>query len=89
MRVAYVVGAMVVGWMLAIALVLAPHPLIPFYAQLTHRPGGISALTVQQLAGGMLWVPGSISYTIAMMLGFFRWLEPESGTSKSRAALTI
>ena len=88
MRVAYVVGAMVVGWMLAIALVLAPHPLIPFYAQLTHRPGGISALTDQQLAGGMMWVPGSVSYTIAMMLGFYRWLEPESGTSKRRAALT-
>ena len=32
MRVAYVVGAMVVGWVLAIALVLAPHPLIPYYA---------------------------------------------------------
>jgi putative membrane protein len=88
MRVAYVVGAMVVGWVLAIALVLAPHPLIPWYAQLTHRPGGISALTDQQLAGGMMWVPGSISYTIAMMLGFDRWLEPESGPSKRAAALT-
>ena len=35
-----------------------------------------------------MWVPGSVSYTIAMMLGFYRWLEPESGTSKRRAALT-
>jgi hypothetical protein len=33
-------------------------------------------------------VPGSISYTIAMMLGFYRWLEPESGPSKRAAALT-
>ena len=60
-RIAYVVGAMVVGWVLAIALVLVPHPLYPHYATLAHRPGGISALTDQQLAGGVMWVPGSIS----------------------------
>ena len=40
MRIAYVIGAMIVGWGLAIALVLAPHPLYPHYAALTHRPGG-------------------------------------------------
>ena len=88
MRVAYVVGAMVVGWVLAIALVLAPHPWVHYYAALTHRPGGISALTDQQLAGGMMWVPGSVSYAIAMMLGFYRWLEPDSRTPERRAALT-
>ena len=58
MRIAYVIGAMIVGWGLAIALVLAPHPLYPHYAALTHRPGGISALTDQQLAAGVMWVPG-------------------------------
>ena len=31
-RIAYVVGAMVVGWVLAITLVLVPHPLYPHYA---------------------------------------------------------
>ncbi len=41
-RIAYVVGAMVVGWVLAIALVLVPHPLYAHYAALAHRPGGIS-----------------------------------------------
>ena len=40
MRIAYVVGAMVVGWMLAIALVLAPHPLYPHYAALRTGPAG-------------------------------------------------
>ena len=55
-RIAYAIGAMVVGWGLAIALVLALHPLYSHYASLAHRPGGISALTDQQLAGGMMWV---------------------------------
>ena len=77
-RIAYVVGAMVVGWVLAITLVLVQHPLYSHYALLAHRPGGISALTDQQLAAGVMWVPGSISYTILMILGVYRWLEPDT-----------
>jgi cytochrome c oxidase assembly factor CtaG len=42
-----------------------------------HRPGGISALTDQQIAGGIMWVPGSLAYTITMLIGFYRWLEPD------------
>lgn len=75
-RVAYVVGAMVVGWILAITLVVVPHPIYGHYAALATRPGGISALTDQQIAGGMMWVPGSISYTVAVLIAFWRWLEP-------------
>src|ERR1700727_3267858 len=53
-RIAYVVGGMIVSWMLAIALVLYPTPLYSHYADLISRPGGISALTDQQLAGGVV-----------------------------------
>jgi putative membrane protein len=87
-RVAYVVGAMIVGWILAIALVVAPHPLYSHYATLLTRPGGISALTDQQIAGGMMWVPGSLAYGITMLIGFYRWLEPET-PQPHEAALTI
>ena len=34
--------------------------------------------TDQQLAGGVMWVLGSISFTVAMLVGFYRWLEPDS-----------
>ena len=78
LRVAYVVGGMVVGWILAITLVLVPQPLYAHYAALTQRPGGITALTDQQIAAGVMWVLGSLSFTIAMLIGFYRWLEPES-----------
>jgi putative membrane protein len=88
-RIAYVVGAMVVGWVLAITLVLVQHPLYSHYALLAHRPGGISALTDQQLAAGVMWVPGSITYTITMMLGVYRWLEPDTKPRSRRSALTI
>ena len=88
MRIAYVVSAMIVGWVLAITLVLVPHPLYPHYAMLAHRPGGISALTDQQLAGGVMWVLGSVSYTIAMMIGVYRWLEPDTAAHRPSRALT-
>jgi putative membrane protein len=76
-RVAYVTGAMIVSWVLAITLVLVPAPLYSHYVSLVNRPGGISAITDQQLAGGVMWVLGSISYTIAYIVGFYRWLTPD------------
>jgi putative membrane protein len=87
-RVAYVVGAMIVGWVIAITLVLVPEPIYSHYALLTHRPGGISAMTDQQMAAGIMWVPGSLAYGVAMMLGFYRWLEPESASNPRQRALT-
>ena len=69
------------------ALVLAPHPLYAHYATLAARPGGISALTDQQIAGGIMWVPGSLAYTLTWMVGFYRWLEAD-GTRQRQTALT-
>jgi len=87
-RIAFVVGAMVVGWGLAIALVLAPHPLYAAYALLAHRPGDITALTDQQIAGGIMWVPGSLAYGITFVVGFYRWLEPPGQARPSATAFT-
>jgi cytochrome c oxidase assembly factor CtaG len=88
LRVAYVVGAMIVGWILAITLVLVPHPLYAHYADLAQRPGAITALTDQQIAGGVMWVLGSISYTIAMLIGFYAWLEPDSASPTAAVPAT-
>jgi cytochrome c oxidase assembly factor CtaG len=76
-RLAYIVGAMTVGWILAIIFVIAPEPIYQHYADLASRPGRISALTDQQLAGGMMWVGGSIAFTIALLVGLYRWVAPE------------
>jgi cytochrome c oxidase assembly factor CtaG len=87
-RIGYVVGAMIVGWMLAITLVLVPHPIYAPYATLVHRPGGISALTDQQLAAGVMWVPGSLAYGLVLFIGVYRWLDPQRGATSGRQALT-
>jgi putative membrane protein len=80
LRIAYVTGAMAVGSVLGFWLVLEPHALIAHYAAITHRPGGLSALDDQQIAGGVMWIPGSLAYSIAAIIGLYRWLEPEKKT---------
>ena len=75
-RVLYVIAAMTVSWVLAVVLALAPRALYPHYAQLGNRPGGISALADQQLAAGIMWVPGSITFVIIIFVYVHRWLAP-------------
>lgn len=75
-RVVYLIGAMVVMWLLAVVLALAPHPLYAAYAQQPSRPGGISALADQQIAAGIMWVPGSITFVIVLFVYVQRWLTP-------------
>jgi putative membrane protein len=87
-RIAYAAGAMVVGWLLAITLVMVSHPIYGYYAALHTRPGGISALTDQQLAAGVMWVPGSLAYTITFIIGFYRWLEPDRPAGHAPATFT-
>jgi cytochrome c oxidase assembly factor CtaG len=86
-RLGYVVGAMVLSWLLAVVLALAPHPLYATYAHEATRPGGISAIADQQLAAGIMWVPGSISFLIVIFVYVHRWLTPPSiRTRPSRLA---
>jgi putative membrane protein len=83
-RVAYTIGAMVVSWVLAVILALAPHPLYAHYAHEVSRPGGISAMADQQIAAGIMWVPGSIAFVIVIFAYVHRWLmEPAPGSPRA------
>jgi putative membrane protein len=75
-RGVYAVGAMIVGWGLAVAIAAAPSPLYAHYADLTGRPGGLSALADQQLAAGVMWVPGSVPWTVIALVCVYGWLDP-------------
>lgn len=80
-RAVYLTGALLVSWVLALVLAFASSPLYEAYAGLARRPGGLSAIADQQLAAGMMWVPGSIPFTIAIVWALYRWLEPTSDPS--------
>ena len=81
LRVVYLTTAMLLSWVLAIVIALASTPFYTPYVNLTHRPGGLSALADQQIAGGVMWVPGSVPFTIAIILAFYRWLDPGNDAS--------
>ncbi|MGH2877170.1 MAG: cytochrome c oxidase assembly protein, partial [Solirubrobacteraceae bacterium] len=74
-RAAFVLSAMVVGWLLAIVLAFAGAPLYAPYAALATRPGGLSALGDQQLGAGVMWGPGTVPFAIALFALLYRWLD--------------
>jgi putative membrane protein len=86
-RVMYAIGGMTVSWVLAVVLALAPHPLYGFYAHQASRPGGISAIADQQLAAGIMWVPGSITFLIVVFIYVHRWLSAPEATAARTARL--
>ncbi len=80
-RLLYVVAAMTVSWILAVVLAIAPSPLYGHYAHMSSRPGGISALADQQLAAGVMWVPGSITFLVLIFVYVHRWLAPQQAAA--------
>jgi cytochrome c oxidase assembly factor CtaG len=75
--------------MLAVVLALSTSPLYAPYAAEAARPGGITALADQQLAAGVMWVPGSIPFTIAILFVAYRWLEPKRPRRPSHDAQPV
>ena len=75
-RAVYAGSAMLVSWVLAVTLAVATNPIYSPYAEEASRPGGISALADQQIAAGVMWVPGSIPLAIAVLVVVYRWLSP-------------
>jgi putative membrane protein len=83
-RAGWFAAALLPSWTLAVVLGFASTPLYGTYASLSHRAGGLSALADQQLAAGVMWVPGSLAYTIAAVLAFYAWLGPELTVAQAR-----
>ena len=79
-RALFAVAGMTVSWALAVVIAMAPNPLYPHYAHLASRPGGISALADQQLAAGVMWVPGSVTFLILVLVHVHRWLATPTAT---------
>jgi cytochrome c oxidase assembly factor CtaG len=87
-RAVYLGMAMVVSWVLAITFALSTSPVYAPYAEEATRPGGITALADQQLAAGVMWVPGSIPMVIGIVFIIYRWLQPDRvDRSHSRAPI--
>ena len=75
-RLVYTLLASLPAWLLAVVLASYPTPLYSAYAQLSSRPGGISAIGDQRLAAGVMWVPGSIPFALAILFDVYCLLGP-------------
>ena len=74
-RAVWFTAAMIPSWILAVVLAFASAPIYSAYPSLTD----------QQLAAGVMWVPGSLTYFVAALFFFYRWLEP--GASEAPRAV--
>lgn len=81
-RALLVFGATIGSWALAGVLAYATAPFYA-YAALTSRPGGISALTDQQFGAGIMWVPGSITYSIVFIACLYLWFREEDARGRT------
>jgi putative membrane protein len=86
-RIGYIAAAMVINVGLSMFLAFAQHPLYGPYAQLTHRPGGISALADQQIGAGIMWAAGDLPFAIALALLVQGWLATQEAQATRLAGL--
>jgi putative membrane protein len=88
-RIAYLAAAAVPNIGLSMFVAFAQHPLYGHYAELAHRPGGITALVDQQLGAGIMWTAGDLPFAIAIGWLAHRWLsEHEARTASVGASVT-
>src|ERR1700730_12281467 len=81
-RAVYVFLGTIQAWALAAVLAFATAPYYA-YALLPTRPGSISALTDQQCGAGIMWVPGSITFSIVFLSSLYLWFREEDVRGRS------
>jgi putative membrane protein len=74
-----VLAGMGVSWVLAVFIGYASHALYAYPAP----GGGLSLLADQQIAAGVMWVPGSTPFLIALLYLGIRWFDVTDRTAAS------
>lgn len=90
-RIALLLASMVPNVALSMVLAFSRSPLYPYYVHVAHRPGGITAMTDQQIAAGIMWTAGDLPFAIAIVVLAVRWLggaESEAQRGVARAPET-
>ena len=73
-RIVFLVVAMIPNIAVSMVLAFSRSAIYPYYADLAHRPGGISAFTDQQLAAGIMWTVGDLPFAVAVVVLAVRWM---------------
>ncbi len=75
-------AGMGISWLLAIAIGYATHPLYAYPVP----TGGLSLLADQEIAAGVMWVPGSVPFLVALLYLGIRWFDVEDRRASSAVA---
>jgi putative membrane protein len=81
-RAVVVLAGMVGSWMLAVYIGYAPTVLYAYSGS-----GGLSATADQQIAAGVMWVPASLPFVIALVVLGARWFENDARAAAAEAGL--
>ena len=73
-RVLYLLFGTIPADTVSVILIFAQGPFYPFYVAAPRLVAGVDPLTDQVLAGVMLMAVGKLSYLVAILDIFFRWL---------------
>ena len=86
-RAVVVLAGMFVSWGLAIVIAYATQPLYAYPV----TQGGLSLLGDQEIAAGVMWVPGGTPFVVALLYLGIRWFEIDdrsAGSAVVSAAVT-
>ncbi len=75
-RAGYVLTAVPPNMITGIAIVFASEPIYTYYLAMP-RLWNLSVMDDQQIAGVIMWVPGSMMYILAALVLIARWLQRE------------
>jgi putative membrane protein len=72
-RVTLLLGGMLVSWALAVFIGYASHPLYAY----PGNAGGLGSLVDQEIAAGIMWVPGGVPFLVALVWCGIAWFDRE------------
>jgi putative membrane protein len=81
-RASMILAGMGVSWALAIAIGYATLPLYAYPAP----TGALSLLADQEIAAGVMWVPGSVPFLVTLIYLGIRWFDVEDRRATSAVA---
>jgi putative membrane protein len=82
-RAVVVLAGMFVSWGLAVVIGYATHPLYAY----PPPTGGLSLLADQEIAAGVMWVPGGTPFLVALLYLGIRWFEVDDRSATSSAVV--
>jgi putative membrane protein len=84
-RIAMVIGADIIGFVVSFALAFANRPLYPAYT-IVPRLWGLSPLNDLRLGGAVMWVMGQMMYAAALLILLYWMLRREEGGGEALGA---